>query len=80
MEHSNDSEIISKFKSTIDDPNEVITVFKAPHMLGNVVDNNILKLLNLEELEKYLFSKHSSKFLYNIIFNFIVFCYTLFIH
>jgi hypothetical protein len=63
MEHSNDSEIISKFKSTVDNPNEVITVFKAPHILGEAVDNNILKLLNLEELEKYLFSKHSSKFL-----------------
>lgn len=58
MEHSIDSEIIQKFKSTVDDPNEVISVFKAPCMFGSVVDDNMLKLLNQEELERYLFSKH----------------------
>ena len=67
MEQTNDSEIVQKFKSTVDDPNEVISVFKAPNMFGSVIDDNLLKLLNQEELERYLYSKHPGN-----LFNFIV--------
>jgi len=54
LELSNDYDIIDKFKSQTNDPNELISVFKAP----NSGDNH-LELLNLEELERNLYSKQS---------------------
>ena len=40
------------------DPNELISVFKAPNVTSNGVEDNHLELLNMEELERCLYSKH----------------------
>lgn len=58
VEQTNDSDIIEKFRSTSNDPNELISVFKAPNVTSNGVEDNHLELLNMEELERCLYSKH----------------------
>lgn len=61
VEQTNDSDIIEKFKSTTNDPYELISVFKAPNVTSNGVEDNHLELLNMEELERCLYSKHPGK-------------------
>jgi hypothetical protein len=58
VEQTNDSDIIEKFKSTSNDPNELISVFKAPNVTSNGLEDNHLELLNMEELDRCLYSKH----------------------
>ena len=56
-----DSEVIEKFKSIEKDENELIAVSKMPIMKDNRIDENQLDLLNMEELEKCLFSKSGNQ-------------------
>ncbi len=56
-----DSDVIEKFKSVEKDENELIGVSKIPIMKDNRLDENQLTLLNLDELEKCLFSKSGSQ-------------------
>ncbi len=58
VEQITDSDIIEKFRSSTNDPCELISVFKAPNVSNNGVEDNHLELLNLEELERCLYSKH----------------------
>ena len=51
-----DNEVIEKFKPQ-NDKNELIAVSKMPIMRDGILGENQLNLLNLEELEKCLFSK-----------------------
>ena len=52
-----DNEVIEKFKSIEKDENELIAVSKMPIMKDGRIDENELNLLNMEKLEKCLFSK-----------------------
>ena len=56
-----DSDVIEKFRSLEKDENELIGVSKIPIMKDKRLDENQLTLLNLEELEKCLFSKSGSQ-------------------
>ena len=56
-----DSDVIEKFKSNDKDENELIGVSKIPISKDGRVDENRLDLLNLDELEKCLFSKSGSQ-------------------
>lgn len=56
-----DADVIEKFKSEDKDDNELIGVSKIPIIKGTRVDENKLDLLNIEELEKCLFSKSGSQ-------------------
>ena len=56
-----DSDVIEKFKSNDKDENELIGVSKMPISKDGRVDENRLDLLNLDELEKCLFSKSGSQ-------------------
>ena len=53
--------MIEKFKSEDKDENELIGVSKTPLMKDGRIDENRLELLNLEELEKCLFSKSGTQ-------------------
>ena len=55
-----DSDVIEKFKPQ-NDKNELIAVSKMPIMREGILGENQLTLLNLEELEKCLFSKSGSQ-------------------
>jgi hypothetical protein len=55
-ENYTDNDLLDKFKSTTNDENELLAVYKEP----NTQDNH-LELLNIEELERYLFSKQNRK-------------------
>ena len=55
-----DNDIIEKFKPQ-NDKNELIAVSKIPIMNNGLLGENQLTLLNLEELEKCLFSKSGSQ-------------------
>ena len=55
-----DSDVIEKFKPQ-NDKNELIAVSKMPIMRERILGENQLTLLNLEELEKCLFSKSGSQ-------------------
>ena len=55
-----DSDVIEKFKPK-NDKNELIAVSKMPIMREGLLGENQLTLLNLEELEKCLFSKSGSQ-------------------
>ena len=55
-----DSDVIEKFKPQ-NDKNELIAVSKMPIMREGLLGENQLTLLNLEELEKCLFSKSGSQ-------------------
>ena len=55
-----DNEVIEKFKP-LNDKNELIAVSKMPIMRDGLLGENQLTLLNLEELEKCLFSKSGSQ-------------------
>ena len=55
-----DSDVIEKFKPQ-NDKNELIAVSKLPIMREGLLGENQLTLLNLEELEKCLFSKSGSQ-------------------
>ena len=55
-----DSDVIEKFKPQ-NDKNELIAVSKMPIMSDGILGENQLTLLNLEELEKCLFSKSGSQ-------------------
>ena len=55
-----DSDVIEKFKPK-SDKNELIAVSKMPIMREGLLGENQLTLLNLEELEKCLFSKSGSQ-------------------
>ena len=55
-----DSDVIEKFKPQ-NDKNELIAVSKMPIMQDGILGQNQLTLLNLEELEKCLFSKSGSQ-------------------
>ena len=56
-----DSDVIEKFRSLEKDENELIGVSKIPIMKDKRLGENQLTLLNLEELEKCLFSKSGSQ-------------------
>ena len=56
-----DADVVEKFKSADKDENELIGVSKSPIMKDGRVDENRLDLLNLDELEKCLFSKSGSQ-------------------
>ena len=56
-----DSDVIEKFRSLEKDENELIGVSKIPIMKDKRLDENQLTLLNLDELEKCLFSKSGSQ-------------------
>ncbi len=56
-----DADVIEKFKSNDKDENELIGVSKMPISKDGRVDENRLDLLNLDELEKCLFSKSGSQ-------------------
>ena len=56
-----DSDVIEKFKSADKDENELIGVSKTPIIKDGRVEENHLELLNLDELEKCLFSKSGSQ-------------------
>ena len=56
-----DSDVIEKFRSIEKDENELIGVSKSPIMKDGRLDENQLTLLNLDELEKCLFSKSGSQ-------------------
>jgi len=56
-----DSDVIEKFRSLEKDENELIGVSKLPIMKDGRIDENQLTLLNLDELEKCLFSKSGSQ-------------------
>ena len=56
-----DSDVIEKFRSLDKDENELIGVSKIPIMKDKRIDENQLTLLNLDELEKCLFSKSGSQ-------------------
>ena len=56
-----DSDVIEKFKSIEKDENELIGVSKIPIMKDTRIGENQLTLLNLDELEKCLFSKSGSQ-------------------
>ncbi len=56
-----DSDVIEKFRSLEKDENELIGVSKIPIMKDKRLDENQLTLLNLDELEKCLFSKTGSQ-------------------
>ena len=56
-----DADVVEKFKSADKDENELIGVSKSPIMKDGRVDENRLDLLNLDELEKCLFSKSFGK-------------------
>ena len=56
-----DSDVIEKFRSIEKDENELIGVSKIPIMKDGRLDENQLTLLNLDELEKCLFSKSGSQ-------------------
>ena len=58
----NENDIIDKFKSPTNDESELIGVSKTPIYKGSRIDENLLRLLNLDELERALFSKQSSIF------------------
>ena len=55
----NENDIIDKFKSPTNDESELIGVSKTPIYKGSRLDENLLRLLNLDELERALFSKQS---------------------
>ena len=55
-----DSDVIEKFKPQ-NDKNELIAVSKMPIMREGILGENQLTLLNLEELEKCLFSKSGTQ-------------------
>ena len=55
-----DNEVIEKFKPQ-NDKNELIAVSKMPIMRDGLLGENQLTLLNLEELEKCLFSKSGTQ-------------------
>ena len=55
-----DNDVIEKFKPQ-NDKNELIAVSKIPIMSEGILSENQLTLLNLEELEKCLFSKSGSQ-------------------
>lgn len=61
-ESFNDADIIEKFKSPTNDENELIGVSKMPNYKGEKLDENHLELLNIEELERHLFSKNSNQY------------------
>lgn len=56
-----DGDVIEKFKPENGDPNELIGVSKMPIMKDGRIDENRVDLLNLDELEKCLFSKSGSQ-------------------
>jgi len=56
-----DNDVIEKFRSIEKDENELIGVSKSPIMKDGRLDENQLTLLNLDELEKCLFSKSGSQ-------------------
>ena len=56
-----DSDVIEKFRSLEKDENELIGVSKIPIMKDKRLGENQLTLLNLDELEKCLFSKSGSQ-------------------
>ena len=56
-----DSDVIEKFRSLDKDENELIGASKIPIMKDKRIDENQLTLLNLDELEKCLFSKSGSQ-------------------
>ena len=56
-----DNDVIEKFKSLEKDENELIGVSKIPIMKDSRIGENQLTLLNLDELEKCLFSKSGSQ-------------------
>ena len=56
-----DSDVIEKFRSLEKDDNELIGVSKLPIMKDGRLDENQLTLLNMDELEKCLFSKSGSQ-------------------
>jgi len=53
-----DSDVIEKFKSAVNDENELLAVYKIPITKNQRIEENHIELLNLEELERYLFSKN----------------------
>ena len=61
-EHFNDSDVIEKFKSPTNDENELIAVYKKPIYTNGHLQENHLELLNQDELERYLLSKHSYQY------------------
>ena len=56
-----DGDVIEKFKSENNDENELIGVSKIPIAKEGRLDENSLELLNIDELEKCLFSKSGSQ-------------------
>ena len=56
-----DSDVIEKFRSIEKDENELIGVSKLPIMKDGRLDENQLTLLNMDELEKCLFSKSGNQ-------------------
>ena len=57
----NENDIIEKFKSSSNDDSELIGVSKTPLYKGSRLDENQLILLNIDELERALYSKQSCK-------------------
>jgi LMBR1 domain-containing protein 1 len=66
LETYSDSDVILKLQSSNADENELIAVCKTPISSfiedKELIEKNDLKLLNQDELEKYLFSKKSEVF------------------
>jgi hypothetical protein len=56
-----DNDVINRFKSTHNDPNEILAVSKTPLFLDDRLTGNHTELLNREELESCLTSKNASK-------------------
>jgi len=52
-----DSDLIEKFKSQSNDEKEIIAVYKQPVVRNGRVEENNIEVLNLEGLERSLFSK-----------------------
>ncbi len=56
-----DGDVIDKFKSQVNDENEVIAIYKSPPNKNGRGEENMVEVLNLESLERYLLSKNNSE-------------------
>jgi hypothetical protein len=58
-----DNDVISRFRSSYNDPNEILAVSKTPVFVDDRLTGNYTELLNMEELESCLTSKNASRHL-----------------
>jgi len=57
-----DGDVVDKFKSFVNDENEVIGIYKLPVYKNGRAEENNVEVLNLKSLESNLFSKNNSAF------------------